>query len=59
MDAQRRVGLNARKHRLTAGLTQEDIADRMGVDRSFVSGSSAASATSPSSPSQALRKRSA
>jgi transcriptional regulator with XRE-family HTH domain len=38
MDAQRRVGLNARKHRLAAGLTQEDIADRMGVDRSFVSG---------------------
>jgi transcriptional regulator with XRE-family HTH domain len=38
MDAQRRVGLNARKHRLAVRLTQEDVADRMGVDRSFVSG---------------------
>jgi transcriptional regulator with XRE-family HTH domain len=38
MDAQRQVGLNARKHRLAARLTQEDVADRMGVDRSFVSG---------------------
>jgi transcriptional regulator with XRE-family HTH domain len=38
MDVQRHVGLKARKHRLAAGLTQEDVADRMGVDRSFVSG---------------------
>jgi transcriptional regulator with XRE-family HTH domain len=36
MDAQRQVGLNARS--LAARLTQEDVADRMGVDRSFVSG---------------------
>jgi transcriptional regulator with XRE-family HTH domain len=38
MDVQRLVGENARRLRLAACLTQEDVADRMGVDRSFVSG---------------------
>ncbi|MDX6806147.1 helix-turn-helix transcriptional regulator [Terrihabitans rhizophilus] len=32
------VGLNVRRCRLAAGLTQASLAERMGVDRSYVSG---------------------
>ncbi len=38
MDVRRIVGGNVRKHRLAAGLSQEAVADRMGVDRAYISG---------------------
>ena len=38
MDARRLVGQNVRKHRLAADLSQEQVAERMGVDRAYVSG---------------------
>ena len=31
------VGVNMRRHRLVAGLSQEAVAERMGVDRAHVS----------------------
>lgn len=38
MDARRLVGQNVRKYRLAADLSQEQVAERMGVDRAYVSG---------------------
>jgi len=38
MDIRRVFGLNMRRLRLAAGLSQEAIAERMGVDRAHVSG---------------------
>lgn len=38
MDARRTVGKNVRRYRLAAGLSQEQLAERMGVDRAYVSG---------------------
>lgn len=38
MDVRRLVGENARYHRLAAGLSQEAVAERMGVDRAYISG---------------------
>lgn len=38
MDVRRLVGQNVRKFRLAAGLSQEAVAERMGVDRAYVSG---------------------
>jgi transcriptional regulator with XRE-family HTH domain len=32
------VGQNVRKHRLAAGITQAALAERMGVDRAYISG---------------------
>jgi len=37
MDIRRVFGTNVRSHRLAAGLSQEAVAERMGVDRAFVS----------------------
>lgn len=37
MDIRRVFGSNVRRHRLAAGLSQEAVAVRMGVDRAFVS----------------------
>ncbi|MBJ7532874.1 helix-turn-helix transcriptional regulator [Rhodomicrobium vannielii ATCC 17100] len=37
MDVRRLVGENVRRYRLAAGLTQEQVAERMGVDRAYVS----------------------
>jgi len=37
MDIRRVFGSNVRRHRLAAGLSQEAVAIRMGVDRAFVS----------------------
>lgn len=37
MDIRKVFGLNARRYRLTLGLSQEAVAERMGVDRAFVS----------------------
>ena len=37
MDIQRRFGANLRRCRLAAGLSQETVAERMGVDRAHVS----------------------
>lgn len=37
-DVRRIVGRNVRRLRLAAGLSQADLADRMGVDRAYVSG---------------------
>ena len=37
-DVRRLVGGNIRKIRIAAGLTQAALADRMGVDRAYVSG---------------------
>ncbi len=37
MDIRRILGLNVRRHRLAAGLSQEAVAVRMGVDRAFIS----------------------
>lgn len=38
MDVRQIVGNNARKYRLQAQLSQEQVAVRMGVDRAYVSG---------------------
>lgn len=38
MDARRLVGQNVRKYRLAADLSQEQVAEKMGVDRAYVSG---------------------
>lgn len=38
MDIRRTFGGNVRKYRLAAGLSQEAVAERMGVDRAYVSG---------------------
>ncbi|TDR95472.1 helix-turn-helix domain-containing protein [Enterovirga rhinocerotis] len=38
MDVRRIIGLNARRYRLQAGLSQEAVAERMGVDRAYISG---------------------
>jgi transcriptional regulator with XRE-family HTH domain len=37
MDIRKLFGANARKSRLVLGLSQEAIAERMGVDRAFIS----------------------
>lgn len=37
-DVRRTVGLNVRRLRIAAGLTQAELAERMGVDRAYVSG---------------------
>lgn len=37
MDIRKLLGANVRRHRLNAGLSQEGVADRMGVDRAYVS----------------------
>lgn len=37
MDIRKVFGANARRYRLTLGLSQEAVAERMGVDRAFVS----------------------
>jgi transcriptional regulator with XRE-family HTH domain len=38
MDVRKLVGENVRRHRLAAGLSQEEVAIKMGVDRAYVSG---------------------
>lgn len=38
MDIRRIFGANVRRYRLAAGLSQEAVAERMGVDRAYVSG---------------------
>jgi len=37
-DVRRLVGKNVRRLRIAAGLSQAELAERMGVDRSYVSG---------------------
>ena len=37
MDIRKAFGANVRRHRLAAGISQEAVAERMGVDRAFVS----------------------
>jgi transcriptional regulator with XRE-family HTH domain len=37
-DVRRMVGRNARRLRVAAGLSQAELASRMGVDRAYVSG---------------------
>jgi transcriptional regulator with XRE-family HTH domain len=37
-DVRRMVGRNVRRLRISAGLTQAKLAERMGVDRAYVSG---------------------
>jgi transcriptional regulator with XRE-family HTH domain len=37
-DVRRTVGRNVRRLRTTAGLSQAELAERMGVDRAYVSG---------------------
>ena len=37
-DVRRMVGRNVKRLRLSAGLTQAALAERMGVDRAYVSG---------------------
>jgi transcriptional regulator with XRE-family HTH domain len=37
-DVRTMVGLNIRRLRVAAGLTQAELAERMGVDRGYVSG---------------------
>ncbi len=37
MDIRKVFGANARRFRLALGLTQEAVAERMGVDRAFIS----------------------
>jgi transcriptional regulator with XRE-family HTH domain len=37
MDIRKLFGANARHYRLAAGLSQEAVAERMGVDRAYVS----------------------
>lgn len=38
MDMRQLVGANVKRLRIAAGLSQREVADRMGVDRSYVSG---------------------
>ena len=38
MDVRRVIGANFKRHRLAADLSQETVAERMGVDRAYVSG---------------------
>lgn len=38
MDIRKIFGANVRRHRLAAGLSQEAVAERMGVDRAYISG---------------------
>ncbi|MFG1412732.1 helix-turn-helix transcriptional regulator [Xanthobacter sp. VTT E-85241] len=38
VDAQHVLGANVRRCRLAIGLSQEEVAERMGVDRAYVSG---------------------
>ncbi len=38
MDIRRLVGENVRRHRLAASMSQEELANRMGVDRAYISG---------------------
>lgn len=38
MDVRRIVGLNVRRHRLEAGISQEELAARMGAEQFYVSG---------------------
>lgn len=38
MDIRRIFGANVRKYRVVAGLSQEAVAVKMGVDRAYVSG---------------------
>lgn len=38
MDIRRIFGANVRKYRVAAGLSQEAVAVKMGVDRAYVSG---------------------
>jgi transcriptional regulator with XRE-family HTH domain len=38
MDVRRVIGVNVRLFRTKAGLSQEQVAERMGVDRAYVSG---------------------
>jgi transcriptional regulator with XRE-family HTH domain len=38
MDVRRRVGLNVKRLREAQGISQEDLADRAGVHRTYVSG---------------------
>jgi transcriptional regulator with XRE-family HTH domain len=38
MDIRKVFGANVRSYRLAAGLSQEAVAERMGVDRAYVSG---------------------
>lgn len=37
MDIRKTVGLNIRKHRMAAGISQEELAARMNVDQGYVS----------------------
>ncbi len=37
LDARQLIGINVRRLRLAAGLSQEDVAVKMGVDRAYVS----------------------
>lgn len=37
MDVRRVIGANARRHRLAADLSQEAVAESMGVDRAYIS----------------------
>jgi transcriptional regulator with XRE-family HTH domain len=37
-DVRRMVGSNVKKLRLAAGFTQAELADRVGVDRAYISG---------------------
>lgn len=38
MDVRRIVGENVKRYRLAAGLSQEAVAVKMGVDRAYISG---------------------
>jgi transcriptional regulator with XRE-family HTH domain len=38
MNVRRIVGDNVKKHRLAAKLTQQEMADKMDVDRTYISG---------------------
>jgi len=38
MDMRKIVGLNLKRYRLAAGLSQEELAARSGLDRTYISG---------------------
>lgn len=38
MDMRKIVGLNLKRHRLAAALSQEELAERSGLDRTYISG---------------------
>lgn len=38
MDVRKVIGLNARKARLAGGFTQEQVAEKLGCDRAYISG---------------------